>query len=155
MPTLFLSLAIGFVAGLRSMTAPAAVAWGTRLGWLRLNDTPLAFLGTAPAAYILAVVMVAELVTDKLPFTPSRTRPGPFAGRIISGALSGAALAAGTGESLTLGVLLGALGAVLGTLGGYRARVGLVSSLKVPDYVVALAEDATAVGVGFLIVAMS
>jgi uncharacterized membrane protein len=99
--------------------------------------------------------MVAELVTDKLPFTPSRTRPGPFAGRIISGALSGAALAAGTGESLTLGVLLGALGAVLGTLGGYRARVGLVSSLKVPDYVVALAEDATAVGVGFLIVAMS
>jgi uncharacterized membrane protein len=54
-----------------------------------------------------------------------------------------------------LGVLLGALGAVLGTLGGYRARVGLVSSLKVPDYVVALAEDATAVGVGFLIVAMS
>lgn len=137
------------------MTAPAAVAWGTRLGWLRLSDTPLAFLGTAPAAYILAVVMVAELVTDKLPFTPSRTRPGPFAGRIISGALSGAALAAGTGESLTLGVLLGALGAVLGTLGGYRARVGLVSSLKVPDYVVALAEDATAVGVGFLIVAMS
>jgi uncharacterized membrane protein len=96
MPTLFLSLAIGFVAGLRSMTAPAAVAWGARLGWLRLSGTPLAFLGTAPAAYILGVLMVAELVADKLPFTPSRTRPGPFAGRIISGALAGAALAAGS-----------------------------------------------------------
>lgn len=155
MPTLFLSLAIGFVAGLRSMTAPAAVAWGARLDWLRLSGTPLAFLGTAPAAYILGVLMVAELVADKLPFTPSRTRPGPFAGRIISGALAGAALAAGSGESLVLGALLGALGAVLGTFGGYRARVGLVPTLKVPDYVVALAEDATAIGIGFLIVAMS
>jgi uncharacterized membrane protein len=155
MPTLFLSLAIGFVAGLRSMTALAAVAWGARLGWLRLSDTPLAFLDTTPAAYILAVLMVAELVADKLPFTPSRTRPGPFAGRIIAGALSGAALAAGTGEWLALGAVFGAVGAVLGTLGGYRARTGLVPTLKVPDYVVALVEDAMAIGVGFLIVAMS
>jgi uncharacterized membrane protein len=40
---------------------------------------------------------------------------------------------------------------VAGTLGGYRARTGLVRMLGVPDYVVALAEDAVAVGGACLI----
>ena len=30
------ALLIGVVAGLRAMTAPAAVSWATRLGWLPL-----------------------------------------------------------------------------------------------------------------------
>jgi len=47
--------------------------------------------------------------------------------------------------------VLGALGAVAGTLGGYRARTRLVPALGVPDYVVALAEDVVAVGGAFLI----
>jgi uncharacterized membrane protein len=137
------------------MTAPAAVAWGARLGWLHLDGTPLAFLGSAPAAYLLGALMLAELAADKLPFTPSRTRPGPFAGRLLTGALAGAALAAGSGHWLLLGALLGALGAAAGTLGGYKARTGLVAALKVPDYIVALTEDAVAIGAGLLIVVAS
>ena len=50
------------------------------------------------------------------------------------------------------GAVVGALGGVAGTLGGYRARVGLVRALGVPDYVVALAEDAVAVGGALLLV---
>ncbi|MEO7987136.1 MAG: hypothetical protein ABI766_11425 [Gemmatimonadales bacterium] len=149
--TAALALAIGFIAGLRSMTAPAAAAWAARLGWLHLDATPLAFLGYRGTAYVLTALMIGELVADKLPKTPSRTKPGPFAGRIVTGALSGAALAGGLGGSLLLGAMLGAIGAVAGTLGGYRARTGLVGALGVPDYVVALAEDALAVG-GALIV---
>ena len=149
--TAALALAIGFIAGLRSMTAPAAAAWAARLGWLHLDATPLAFLGHRATAYVLTALMIGELVVDKLPKTPSRTRPGPFAGRIVTGALSGAALAGGLGGSLLLGAVLGAVGAVAGTLGGYRARTGLVRVLGVPDFVVALAEDALAVG-GALIV---
>src|SRR5918996_1128590 len=42
------------------------------------------------AAAVLAAV--GELVADKLPTTPDRTRPGPFAGRVASGALVGAAV---------------------------------------------------------------
>ncbi|MGH7516102.1 MAG: DUF4126 family protein, partial [Gemmatimonadales bacterium] len=43
--------------------------------------------------------------------------------------------------------------AVAGTLGGYQARTRLVPALKVPDYVVALAEDVVAVGGAVMIVA--
>jgi uncharacterized membrane protein len=147
-----LAFAIGFIAGLRSMTPPAAVAWASRLGWLRLEGTPLAFLGSATAAYVLTALMLAELVADKLPNTPSRTRPGPFIARIVTGGLAGAALTAGTGGSFLAGAVLGALGAAAGTLGGYAARAGLVRALGVPDYVVALSEDVVAVGGAFLIV---
>jgi uncharacterized membrane protein len=151
--TFLLAAAIGFIAGLRSMTAPAIVAWATSFGWLSLEGTPLAFLGSPAARFILLALMIGELVLDKLPFTPSRTRPGPFGGRIVSGALSGAALMAGFGGSLGLGAVAGGLGAVAGTLGGYRARTGLVRTFGVPDYVVALLEDVVAVGGALLIVA--
>jgi uncharacterized membrane protein len=148
-----LALAIGVIAGLRSMTPPAIVAWAARLGCLQLEGTPLAFLGSPVAAYLLTGLMLAELVADKLPFTPSRTRPGPFIGRILTGGLAGAALTGGTGGSLLAGAVLGGLGGVAGTLGGYRVRTGLVRALGTPDYVVALAEDAVAVGGAVLIVA--
>ena len=36
---------IGVVAGLRALTAPAAVSWAAHLGWLKLEGTWLAFLG--------------------------------------------------------------------------------------------------------------
>jgi uncharacterized membrane protein len=150
---LILAFAIGIVAGLRSMTPPAAVAWAAHFGWLHLETTPLAFLGSTPARYLLLGFMLAELAADKLPFTPSRTRPGPFIGRIMTGGLAGAALAAGLGQGLAAGAVAGTLGAVAGTLGGYRVRTGLVRALEVPDYVVALAEDVVAVGGAFLIVA--
>ena len=148
-----LAFAIGVAAGLRSMTAPAAVAWAARLGQLRLEGTPLSFLASPVAAYVLSALALGELVGDKLPKTPSRTRPGPFVGRILAGGLAGAALTAGAGGSLGLGAVLGAIGAVAGTLGGYQARSRLVRALNVPDYAVALAEDVVAIGGAWLILA--
>jgi uncharacterized membrane protein len=149
--SLALAFAIGVIAGLRSMTALAIAAWAARLGWIDLAATPLAFLGSAAATYILTAFMLVELVVDKLPKTPSRTTPGPFIARVVTGALAGAALTAGVGQSLIVGAIIGGLGGVAGTLGGYRARTGLVRALKVPDYVVALAEDAVAIGGAILI----
>lgn len=146
-----LAFLIGVIAGLRTMTAPAFVSWGARLGWLPLAGTTLSFLGSAVAAWLFTALALGELITDKLPSTPSRTRPGPFAGRIVSGALCGAALTGATGGSLVAGAALGALGAVTGTLGGYTARRRLVPALGVPDALVALAEDVVAVGGALLI----
>ncbi len=40
-----LALVIGIVAGLRTFTAPTAVSWAAHLGWLKLDDSVLAFLG--------------------------------------------------------------------------------------------------------------
>jgi uncharacterized membrane protein len=142
---------IGVITGLRSMTAPAAVSWAARLGWLHLENTGLAFLGYAATPYILTVLAIGELINDKLPKTPSRKAPVPFIGRIVIGALCGAALGA-TSEGLIGGLLAGVLGAVAGTLGGYEFRARLVKAIGGKDLPIALLEDAIAVVGAVLIV---
>ncbi len=77
------------------MTAPAVVSWAAYLGWIDLSQTPLAFLGYAVTPYIVSVLAIAELITDKLPSTPSRKAPPGFAARIVLGAFSGYALSLG------------------------------------------------------------
>jgi uncharacterized membrane protein len=151
--TLFiLVFAIGIIAGLRSLTAPAAVSWAAHANWIHLDATRLAFFAYTATAYILTALALAELVGDKLPKTPSRKAPGPFSVRIILGGLCGAALCLSVSEPVIAGAVIGALGAVAGTLGGYEARSRLVRAFKVPDYVIAVAEDVVAVGGAFLIV---
>ncbi len=151
MPTYLLAFVIGVVVGLRSMTAPAAVSWAARLGWLHLENTWLAFLGFAAIPYILTVLAIGELIADKLPRTPSRKAPVGFVARLVSGALCGAALGATSG-GLILGLAAGALGAVAGTLGGYEFRTRLVKAIGGKDLPIALLEDAIAIGGAILIV---
>ena len=62
---------IGFFAGLRSLAAPAATAWGAHLGWLKL-DYPLAYIGSFASVAIFSVLAVIELIADKLPQAPNR-----------------------------------------------------------------------------------
>ena len=151
MPIYVLAFLIGVVAGLRSMTPPAAVSWAARLGWLHLEGTPLAFLGFAVTPYILSVLAIGELIADKLPKTPSRKAPGPFAARIVVGAFCGATLGA-PGQTLIAGAAAGALGGVAGTLGGYEFRSWLVKATGGRDFPIALLEDAIAIGAAFWIV---
>jgi uncharacterized membrane protein len=151
MPVYVLAFLIGVIAGLRSMTAPAVVSWAARWGWLHVENTWLAFLGFAATPYIVSVLAIGELIADKLPNTPSRKAPLGFGGRIVTGALSGGAVGA-TGGSLVAGLVLGVLGAVAGTLGGYECRVRLVKATGGNDLPIALLEDAIAIGGAFLIV---
>ncbi len=67
---LFLAFLIGIIAGLRALTAPAAVAWGAALGWFDVSQTPLAFMGYRWTPWILTLLALVELVTDQLPSTP-------------------------------------------------------------------------------------
>ena len=134
---------IGVIAGLRAMTAPAAVAWTTHLGW-PLNGTPLAFLGRVAAPWVPTAFAVGELISDPLPKTPSRKVPIQFGTRIVAGALAGAAL--GTPAAmLVVGTVVGAIGAVAGTLGGAGARGRLAGAFG-RDLPAALLEDAVAIG---------
>jgi uncharacterized membrane protein len=146
-----LSFAIGVVAGLRSFTAPAVVAWAARLGWINLHGTPLSFMGSAWAVGVFTILALAELIADKLPKTPSRTAPVGLCARIVTGAVGGACLAVAGGATLWLGALAGALGGIAGAFGGYHARVGLVRALRVPDFAVAIPEDLIAIGVGLFL----
>jgi uncharacterized membrane protein len=148
----WLPLGIGFVAGLRSMTAPAAVSWAAATGSLRLEGTSLAFMASWITVAIFTLAALAELVTDKLPKTPRRTKPGPLIGRIILGGLSGACLSIAAGASLVTGALLGGIGAIIGAYGGYGFRSRLVGRFGIRDLEVALFEDVIAVGLAWFLV---
>jgi uncharacterized membrane protein len=153
--TLALAAVIGIVAGLRSLTAPAAVSWGAHLGWLGLDGSPLSFMSSTAAVAILSVLALAELVADKLPRTPSRTRAGSLLGRILMGGLAGACLAVSSGVPLLAGAGLGSIGAVAGTFGGYEVRRKVVNDLGTRDLYVALIEDVIAVGLAVMVLAGS
>ena len=147
-----LAFGIGIVAGLRSLTAPAVVAWAAHLGWINLHGTPLTFMGSAWAVGVFSILALVELVADKLPNTPSRTAPVGLSARIGTGALTGACFAIAGGTPLLLGALAGAIGGIAGAFGGYNARVGLVPALRIPDFAVAIPEDVVAIGLGLFLV---
>ncbi len=147
-----LAVGIGIVAGLRSVTAPAAVSWAGFVGWLDLHGTPLAFMGSGVAVVVLSLLAILEYVADLLPSTPARTRPGPLIARMVSGGLCGAALCASAGRSLALGAALGAMGGLIGAFAGYQARTRLVQALKVKDRVIAISEDIVAIALAWIFV---
>ncbi len=140
-------IGIGIVAGMRTTVAPTAVSWAAYLGWLNLGDTWLAFLGSVYAPWILSLCLVGELISDKLPFTPSRKLPGPFVVRLVSGGICGLALGYAGGGALA-GAIGGIGGAVIGTLVGHAARARLAGTLK-RDFPAALIEDVIAIVIAF------
>lgn len=143
---LMLAFLIGVFAGLRSLTAPAATAWGAHLRWLSLQS-PLAWLGSWPAVVLFTLLALGELVADKLPKAPSRTAPPGLIARILLGGLSGAAVYfAASNQGIWPGAAVGAIGGIVGCFGGYQVRTRLVKALGLPDFVVAVMEDLVAIG---------
>lgn len=138
-----LALLIGVVAGLRAMTAPAAVSWAAAKGGIDLGESWLAFLGYRWTPYILTLFAIGELITDQLPSTPSRKVPIQFGTRILIGGLCGAALAI-PADAAVVGALLGIVGAIVGTLGGATARASLARAFG-SDRPAALLEDLVAI----------
>jgi uncharacterized membrane protein len=149
---LFLAFLIGIVSGLRSLTAPAVVAWAAHRAWINLNHTPLHFMGSTAAVVIFSLFAVVELVADQLPSAPSRTKPPGLIARIVLGALVGAAIAVSGAQSIAIGGVLGAAGGIAGAFGGYQVRTRLVKTLQVPDFVIATLEDALAIGAALFLV---
>jgi uncharacterized membrane protein len=143
--TVLLPFLIGFFAGLRSLTAPAAVAWAVYLGWLKV-DYPLAYIGRFASVAIFSVLAAIELIADKLPETPNRTAPLGLSGRIVMGGLSGACVAAGASGSILLGAVFGAAGGVAGCFLGYAARGRLARAAGTRDIYIAVLEDILTIG---------
>lgn len=149
---LLFAFGIGAVAGLRALTAPAAVSWAARLGWLNLAGSPLSFMGSPIAVAIFSLAAVGELVNDLLPKTPKRTAPAPLIARIVMGGLAGACLSVSGGQPLLQGAALGGIGGAFGAFAGYQARTRLVSALKVKDAFIAVLEDLVAMGLAYFFV---
>lgn len=142
------ALLLGVTAGLRSMTAPAALA----LAQQQPGAEKIPLLGSPRAARVLTTLALGELVFDKLPFAPNRTSPAGLSGRLLSGAMCGAAAAQ---ENQPAGALLGIAGALVSSFAGLslRRRAGQASGL--PDAVIALVEDGLAIVIGIGAAAMT
>jgi uncharacterized membrane protein len=147
---ILLALAIGFIAGLRALTAPAVVAWGAHLGWIDVGDKWSHWMANPITVIVLTVFLVVELITDQLPKTPSRKTPPQFTTRLIMGGFAGAVIGSASHHTF-IGLGAGIIGAVAGTLGGAAARTGLTAANGGRDRPVAVGEDVVAVGGGFLI----
>lgn len=143
------AIALGGVAGLRSLLAPALLSAkmahkNPHSAAGRLSEA----LSDPPVAMTLKVLSAGELIGDKLPQAPSRISPLPLAVRAVSGALVGGAVFGSARRPVWIGVLLGASAAVGAAYGGYHLRKLADEKLNLPDPVIALVEDAIAVGVG-------
>jgi uncharacterized membrane protein len=101
------------------------------------------------AANLLALATIGEMVADKLPFAPSRTGNGAIFGRLVSGAVSGAALHSATGRNAGTGAALGGAGAIAAAYAGEWYR-DLGAQAGAPDPVLAVLEDTAAVGLALL-----
>ena len=151
--TLYLfALLIGVIAGLRAMTAPAAVSWAAWMGVAPLAGTALGFLGSIITAVIFTVLAIGELISDQLPKTPSRKVPTQFIARLVTGGLSGAAIGL-SGGALVGGLIAGVIGSIIGTFAGAEAR-GRMARAFGRDTPAALIEDGVAIFGAVAIVAL-
>ncbi|GJD81716.1 hypothetical protein GCM10007886_37690 [Methylobacterium gregans] len=140
------SFGIGFVAGMRSLSACAALVWAASQG--RTRDVPVP---AGPGARAVATATaLAEMAGDKMPFAPDRRIVPSFAFRLVIGAVGGWALT-GRRASPEYGALAGVAGAVAGTLLGRAARGP--DARTIVGRARGLTEDAVAVSLAVLIVA--
>src|ERR1700678_2831473 len=99
--------AIGMLSGLRALSPIAVICW---VAWLhRLSLTGwVSFVGSKVAVAVFSLGALGELVSDKLPKTPSRLKQPGFSVRIVMGALCGLVLAAAASLPVAFGIILGA-----------------------------------------------
>jgi uncharacterized membrane protein len=140
-----MSFGIGFVTGMRSMTAVAALAQAAAS-----RQTPSGWLPSGRGARALSLAAaLGEMAGDKMSFAPDRRIPASFAVRLAIGAAGGVALA-GRNASPVGAALSGVAGAIAGTLLGRAARGATTRSGA--DWMRALTEDMVAAGLAAALV---
>lgn len=144
---------LGVATGLRSQTGLAMVAWR-----LARADSPRRLprlLADPRSRTALTLGVAGELVADKLPIVPTRTDPGPLAGRAFFGALTGVATSEAVAPSRTprqVAVVgaIGMTGAVAGSYAGRGYRAWATKAIGLPDLAAALIEDGVAAGLALI-----
>lgn len=141
-------LVLGVVTGMRSMTAIAALAWAVWLGFVPEYGWAT-WIAHVAVALLLTACAVGEYIVDTRPNTPKRTELGPAIARLVIGALVGAMVAKAIDEPVAGGILLGGLGAVIGTWAGFFVR-NTVARLFRRDLPAALLESISAIALAIL-----
>jgi uncharacterized membrane protein len=137
------AVALGTIAGLRSMAAPALLTHELSAHSRRKDRSTLEKLITSDGvARVMALLAGGEMLADKSPDMPNRTDAVPLAGRALLGSLSAAAFASHKKQSIALPAAVGAISAVASTFASFHLRRLASEHYKVPDQVFGLVEDA-------------
>src|SRR5438552_17110731 len=67
-----LAAGIGIVAGLRTMTAPAIIAWAAKRSWTSLVSSPYATIISGRGSQRVTELAISELIANMVPFTSCR-----------------------------------------------------------------------------------
>jgi len=140
---------MGAVSGLRTMTGPAVIATAARARHLKVDGTVLSWFASPKAASLISALAVGEMIADKLPFMPDRTKPASLAGRAVTGAFCGYTVFSPRGRrDAAIGAVVGASAALAASWAGleYRRRAPM------PALVSALIEDVLAAAAGAFVI---
>lgn len=138
--------AIGAVAGLRCLTAPALlVFFAARENAGKLRNNPLA---SKTISAVIGASAIGELIGDKLPSTPNRTAPLGLIGRIVSGAFVGGSVCAARKKNILTGALIGAVSAVAAAYAGQNVRREIAEETGIPSAAIGVVEDGIAIAIG-------
>jgi uncharacterized membrane protein len=136
------AVGLGVLSGMRSMTGPATFSYIASRHPENLESTPFARAATPEGLIVVGLMALGEIGVDKLPFVPARVAQPQLAVRVGLGALAGAGLFAGAKQPSIIGAILGGAGSFISAHIFYRLRGGIGKRLGIPDFFVALAEDA-------------
>ena len=148
--TIALSAGLGFVTGMRSM---AGLAFMSRhfsqhsLAARRLGQVS-SLLRSKRISGLMNTLAAGEMAADKMPAMPDRTQAAPLIGRAAFGAFAGMAVAEYRGAPRISAAVAGGLAAVGSTVLFYHLRGWAADKLNLPDWVVALVEDALVLTAG-------
>jgi uncharacterized membrane protein len=125
-----LALLLGLTGGLRTFAPLFGVRWPYH-DWTTI---------------VAGVLLLAELIGDKIPNVPARTSAGPLLGRAVVSGYAAWAFALPLGAYGVVAIMLGVIGALAGAFIGFQWRTRVAPRLRLPDLAAALAEDVVAVG---------
>ena len=141
-------MGFGVLAGMRAFSAPALLSHQLSREPVEAPEGRARVLASRPLSRVLAVLAVGELLADKAPWVPARISPPALVARDLSGALTGAAVAA-PHRPLSAGrALLGAMAAVASAFTFYKLRQLATHRLGLPNTVAGLVEDAAVLALG-------
>jgi uncharacterized membrane protein len=148
------ALTLGAVSGMRSMMAPAVIAWAARRSGVDLESTPFSAFKGPGIGRTAAALVVGEMVADKTPFVPGRTDSTALLTRAVTGGAAGAAVFKARKQNVLLGAVVGAAAAVGAAYVTYHLRKKAAKRFQVSDRVVALVEDGIALTAGLIAVSI-
>lgn len=138
----------GVLAGMRTLTAPAFLAHELSRKPSRRLKRALPGLTSKRVSQRLRVLALGEMVADKSPKALSRIDRRLIGGRVIAGAITGAAVSRDRKGARLGFAIVGAAAAIASSYFFYGFRSLVSGRLRVPNLVAGLFEDGLAIALG-------